>query len=170
MISGEDLKARVIEAVRRAPSLASLEIAQIKTPPFSAQRIPEKTKVEINIAGDLRGGRMPVEVVFTSKSRVLRKLRVFVEVDLYMKGWALRSTAAAGTALTLDDIIEVKRSSREFQRDAIRDPEQVLGARLRRTVSALVPLREGWLLIPPLVKRGSIVELSFSRGGISLSV
>lgn len=169
VISGDNIRSRVIKAVRGAPSLTGLEIARIKPPRFASQRVPKEAKINLKIVGGLRGGRMPVEVSFLSRGQVLRKLRVFVEVDLYMTGWALKTTSAAGAQLTRDDLIEVKRPSRDFKRDAIQDPEQVVGAKLRRVVSANVPLREAWLSIPPLVKRGAIVDLTFSRGGISLS-
>ena len=169
VFSSDTLTSRVLDAVKNAPSLQGLEIAKIKAPRFSPQRVSKETQLQVNIGGELRGGRMPVELLFITGQKLSRKLRVFVEVDLFMRGWALRDTSAAGKQLTRDDLVEVKRPSRAFQRDAIRDPEVVVGARLRRAVTAQVPLRAAWLQIPPLIKRGAIVELIFSRGGISLS-
>ena len=86
-----------------------------------------------------------------------------------MKGWALRQPKAAGATISSDDLIEIRRSSREFTRDSLHDRDRAIGAKLRRSVGSQVPLRMAWLLIPPLVKRGATVELIFSRGGISLS-
>ena len=169
VFSGKDIRTRVHQVVERSPLLKDLEIAEIKPPRFSSQRAPQGSKLSIEVVGELRGGRIPVEVSLTKSGRILRKLRSYVEVDFFMTGWALSTTKAAGTPLSKSDLIEVRLPSRKFARDAIRDHTQIVGAKLRRSVGAKVPLRSAWLLIPPLVKRGAIVDLTFNRGSISLS-
>ena len=167
--SGDDVRAHVYRVVERSPLLKNLEVAEIKPPRFSSQRAPQGSKLTVSVVGELRGGRVPVEVSLSYQGRLLRKLRSFVEVDFFMTGWALKSTKTAGTSLSRSDLVEVRRPSRVFSRDAIQDHTQIVGAKLRRSVGAKVPLRRAWLMIPPLVKRGAIVELIFSRKSISLS-
>lgn len=167
--SGDDVRAQVYRVVERSPLLKDLEVAEIKPPRFSSQRAPQGSKLTVSVVGELRGGRVPVEVSLLYQGRLLRKLRSFVEVDFFMTGWALKSTKTAGTSLTRSDLVEVRRPSRAFSRDAIQDHTQIIGAKLRRSVGAKVPLRGAWLMIPPLVKRGAIVELIFNRKSISLS-
>lgn len=167
--SGDQIRKRVRQVVERSPLLKDLEVAEIKPPRFSSQRAPHGSKMTIEVVGELRGGRLPVEISLLYQGRLLRKLRSFVEVDFFMTGWALQSTKTAGMSLSAGDLIEVRRPSRAFARDAIRDHTQVIGAKLRRSVGAKVPLRAAWLMIPPLVKRGAIVELIYNRKSISLT-
>lgn len=167
--SGAKIRDRVIQVVKASPLLKDLEIAEIKPPRFSSQRAPQGSKLSIEVVGELRGGRLPVEISISSRGRLLRRLRSFVEVDFFMTGWALRATKTAGVTLSEDDLVEVRRPSRKFARDAIRDHTQIIGAKLRRSVGAKVPLRAAWMMIPSLIKRGAIVELIYHRGGISLS-
>ena len=82
IFSGEDIRARVHKVVERSPLLKDLEIAEIKPPRFSSQRAPQGAQLSVEVVGEIRGGRIPVEVSLSKGKRLLRKLRSFVEVDL----------------------------------------------------------------------------------------
>jgi flagella basal body P-ring formation protein FlgA len=167
-VTRQDLEQRVIKAVKSSPQFRTLELAEVKPPFLAPQRLPKGAQLKIEVVGEVRGGRVPVSIQSEDQGRILRRLRVFVKVDFYATGWVLNQNKAAGDLLSQSDLISVRLPSQRLSRDVIRDPQVVEGARLRRSVSAQVPLRQAWLSIPPLVKRGAIVDLIFERGGISL--
>ena len=89
-----------------------------------------------------------------------------LSVDITSKFSVDRS---AGETINKEDLVAIRLPSSRFSRDAIRSAELAVGAKLRRNVNAQTPLREAWLSIPPLVRRGATVELVFNRGAISLT-
>lgn len=168
-LSAADLKSAVISAVRTSEHLRGREVAEIKAPFLAPQRVPQGASYSAQMSGEVRGGRAPVEIRVTMGGRVLRTMRVFVRVDFFAEGWALNADRSAGETISEGDLVAVRLPSSRFSRDAVRSAELAVGAKLRRNVNAQTPLREAWLSIPPLVRRGATVELVFNRGGISLT-
>jgi flagella basal body P-ring formation protein FlgA len=164
-----ELHQRITKAVHQAFPEQKESFAAIQSPRLSAIRTSSTAQLQVNVAGEIRGGRLPLELVLLEKEKVIRKQRVFVSIDYYVKAWVLKETFPSGHTLSLEDVHEVKVPSKNISRDTIKDPQLVVGAILRQQIKENKPLKKSMLTIPKLVKRGALVELVFKKSGIFLS-
>ena len=168
LLSEAEIHKKIISSVKKVYESDLENIAEIKPPRLSPIRMTRTAKVNLQIVGDLRNGRLPIELSLTEGKRVLRRQRLFVKLDFFTKVWALKDNFEAGHKLELSNIHEVKVASQKVTRGQITNPDMAVGARLLRASKANTPLKKSLLRIPKLVKRASIVELIFKRGGIFL--
>lgn len=168
LLSEAEIHEKIISSVQKAYQAELENIAEIKPPRLSPIRMSKNAKINLEMAGDLRNGRLPVELSLTEGKRVLRRQRLFVKLDFFTKVWALKNDFEAGHKLELSNIHEVKVASKKVTRGQITDPNMAIGAQLMRAVKANTPLKKSLLKIPKLVKRASTVELIFKKGGIFL--
>jgi flagella basal body P-ring formation protein FlgA len=168
LISEAELHKKVIASVQKAYQDDSDNIAEIIPPRLSPIRVAKSAKINLQVVGDIRNGRLPIELTLVEDKRVIRKQRLFVKIDFFTKVWALNKDLDAGHTLAREDIHEIKVASRKVARGQITDPDMVVGALLRRASKAETALNKSLLQIPKLIKRGSLVELIFKKGGIFL--
>ena len=168
LISEAELHKKVSRSVRQAYQDDLDNIAEIIPPRLSSIRASKTAKINLQVVGDIRNGRLPVELTLVEDKRVIRKQRLFVKIDFFTKVWALNKNLDAGHTIVKEDIHEIKLASRKIARGQITDHELVIGAQLRRASKADTPLSKSLLKIPKLIKRGSLVELIFKKGGIFL--
>jgi flagella basal body P-ring formation protein FlgA len=169
MISETTLHNKIIAAVKKNLESDEAEVAEIAPPRLSPIRTSKTAQLEIVVTGDIRGGRIPVELTLKEGERVTRKQRLFVAIDFYTSTWATKVDLESGHILQNADLHEIKVASKKVRRDQITDPKVIIGGILKRKVKANKPLKKSMIRIPRLIKRGSIVELIFRRGGILLS-
>ena len=168
LLSEAEIHEKIINSVKKVYESDLENIAEIKPPRLSPIRMKSNAKVNLQVVGDLRNGRLPVELSLMEGKRVLRRQRLFVKLDFFTKVWALKDDLEAGHKLELSNIHEVKVASRKVTRGQITNPDMAVGARLLRASKANTPLKKSLLRIPRLVRRASIVELIFRKGGIFL--
>lgn len=169
IISEKDLHMKIISAVKKNLGSAVKNIAEIAPPRLSPIRAPKTAALEIVVAGEVRGGRLPIELSVVENKRVVRKQRIFVAIDFYTSTWATKVELESGHTLSKNDLHEIKIASKQVKRDQITNPDLIIGASLKRDLSANTPLKTSLLRIPKLVKRGAIVELIFQKKGIFLT-
>jgi flagella basal body P-ring formation protein FlgA len=73
------------------------------------------------------------------------------------------------TVLRADDVRVARVRTALMQSDVARAVNQIVGMQLRRPVGAGQPLRLTDLVRPPLVQRGSTVQIELSTGGLTVS-
>lgn len=168
LIPETELHNKVITSVQQAYQDDLDNIAEIIPPRLSPIRASKTAKINLKVVGDIRNGRLPVELTLVEDKRIIRKQRLFVKIDFFTKVWALNKSLDAGHTIVKEDIHEIKLASRKVARGQITDHELAIGAQLRRASKADTPLSKSLLKIPKLIKRGSLVELIFQKGGIFL--
>ena len=119
--------------------------------------------MDLKVVGDLRNGRLPVELSLLKAEKVIRRQRLFVKVDFFTKAWALKSDYEAGHKIELEHIHEVKVPSRTLSRDHINNPELAIGAQLIRASKANTPLKKSLLRIPKLIKELQLLSSSLKK-------
>lgn len=169
MISETTLHTKIIAVVKESLESDEADVAEIAPPRLSPIRTSKTAQLKIVVAGDIRGGRIPVELTLKEGERVTRKQRIFVAIDFYTSTWATKVDLESGHILENTDLHEIKIASKKVRRDQVTDPHLIIGATLTRKVKANTPLKNSLIRIPRLIKRGSIVDLIFRRGGILLS-
>jgi flagella basal body P-ring formation protein FlgA len=73
------------------------------------------------------------------------------------------------TVLRFDDIRIARVRTALLQNEVARSVDQIIGMQLRRPVAAGQPLRLADLSRPPLVQRGSTVQIELSASGLSVT-
>ncbi len=169
LITEDTLKTLIISAIKEKMAAEQQDIATITPPRLSPVRNHKRAHLSVMVTGEARGGRIPVELRLEDKGVLLRRQRVFVSVDFFTPAWTLKRDLPAGYTLSLDDLHEGKVPSKSLKRGSITQPEQVIGSKLKRSGKANSSLVKTDLIIPKLVKRRSIVQLIFNRGGIKIT-
>jgi len=75
-----------------------------------------------------------------------------------------------GEVITKDDISWVEYPAKRINRNALLDGSQILGYTVRRALPAGKPLRQNDLKKPVAVKKGSILQMTYRAGNLTLSV
>ncbi|MBS0642385.1 MAG: flagellar basal body P-ring formation protein FlgA, partial [Proteobacteria bacterium] len=73
------------------------------------------------------------------------------------------------TILRAEDVKIARVRAGYVQGDAARSMRQIIGMELKRPVPAGQPLHVGDLIRPPLVRRGTIVQVQLQSGGLSVT-
>jgi flagellar basal body P-ring formation protein FlgA len=81
----------------------------------------------------------------------------------------LSRAIARGAAIEAGDVIWMDAPA-ATPRDAIADPDALIGKSAKRALAANTPLRAADVMETPAVKRGEMVTLLFEAGGLRLSV
>ena len=165
----EELILAIKEVIKRDSGIPAEDLAHIEIPPLSPIRSPKEAKLDTTVAGEMRGGRLPVELNLIVDNQSVRRQRIFVSIDLFATAWTTSRDLEAGSVITQDDIKQNKLASRLIKRDVITDPKLAIGSITKRSLPLGSPLKKGDLTIPKLVNRGALITLVFNKGGISLS-
>ena len=80
-----------------------------------------------------------------------------------------RSELRRGHIIGPGDVVPFQAAQSAVPGDAIRRPEFILGAEVRRSIRPGQPIRQAWFKIPPVVKRGQRVRVVAVRGAIRIS-
>lgn len=102
---------------------------------------------------------------FIDSNGTLRQTRVYCKFHKIPEILAAKYTLNRGTVVRADDLVWVKPKKSQ---PGISDPRLVIGRELTRTVHQSHSLRSSDLMEVPLVRRGAIVTVSASRGGITV--
>lgn len=145
------------------------ELAALKVPPLSPLKVPAGATLAITPSVGQVPHRVPVEIRLTEGARLLRSQRVFVEVDRYLSVVVLTASLPAGAELDAGDLAVERVSASRAPPGALTDPALAVGAKLRQSVGAKIPLRNAWLWAQPLIKRGAQVLMTFRRGALVIT-
>lgn len=107
------------------------------------------------------GGRVSVGVRCGDDGRQVRYLQA--DIDVYGDYPVLAQPVSAGTLITPEMLKAQQGNLSRLPRDAVREPEAVIGQVARRTVAAGVPLQHRQFEKKPLVERGQRVVVE-ARG------
>ena len=168
-LSAADLSRAVEEAVRAFEPLQGEEIASLKVPALSPLKVPAGAELSISPSLGQLPQRLPVEIKLTDGGRLIRSQRVFVEVDRYVTVAVLTGALPAGAELSASDVTAERARLSKLPQGVVTDPELAVGAKLRQGVGAKIPLRNAWLWVQPLIKRGAQVLMTFRRGALVIT-
>ena len=167
-LSGQEIQSRLKKLII-AEQPQSEDIALLKTPQLANLSYPDGAELKLIIRSGVQGGRVPVDLKIFDGSRQIRSQRLFVQVDYYQNVVSLKNKLIAGATIRSEDLKIAKVPSSKVQRDTFLNPQDLAGARLRRSIDADIPIRRAWILTPNLIKRGSIIKMIFQTQGIFLS-
>ncbi len=112
--------------------------------------------------------RPPGRTVFSLFFSGNRKLTATAQVAAYDRVVMAGRAFGKGYMLNDGDVYEALMDVTRIPRNALRDPGQVLGKALSRSILANMPLQESMIEDSPVVKRGRRVELLVEAPGFAI--
>jgi flagella basal body P-ring formation protein FlgA len=116
-----------------------------------------------------RGGLVPAQLIFFSQGREVQRCQVQVLVDLYQTVAVARRYLKRHEEIREEDLDLVACNLKFLPPDAVTDPRTIVGKRTLVNVKGQEPLRAGLVEVPPLVKKGDLVQVIVNKNNIQVS-
>ena len=147
------------------------DVAELAIPRLPDLRVPHGAEIEIQFTKGERfeGPNLTATVIVSDGGARVQTRRVSVRLDVFTTAYGVSASARRGHTFEPAELVALRLPASQVPPDAIRSPEEVSRAKLRRAVRPGEPLRRAWLQVPPLVKRGDRVRMVARRGTVELS-
>jgi flagellar basal body P-ring formation protein FlgA len=166
-------KEEAIEAVRLAVTAAGpAEDIDIELDGFTAPLVPvEATTISTvsQLEFDSNTGRFTAALTVTGEGINPIDTRIGGRVQEMVEAPVALTRLLPETVLRADDVKIARVRTAVLQSDVAQSVDQIVGMQLRRPVAAGQPLRLADLVRPPLVQRGSTVQIQLSTTGLVVS-
>jgi flagella basal body P-ring formation protein FlgA len=116
-----------------------------------------------------RGGLVGAQLIFYSQGREVQRCHLQVLVDLYQTVAVARRYLKRHEEIQGEDIELVPVNLKFLPPDAVTDPLTIVGKRTLVHVKGQEPLRAGLVDVPPLVKKGDLVQVIVDKNNIRVS-
>jgi len=138
------------------------------TPPLVPVEV-ETTSTASQLDFDSDSGRFTAALTVTGEGMNPIDTRISGRVVEMVEAPVAVTRLLPETVLRADDVRVARVRTALMQSDVARAVNQIVGMQLRRPVGAGQPLRLTDLVRPPLVQRGSTVQIELSTGGLTVS-
>jgi flagella basal body P-ring formation protein FlgA len=135
--------------------------------------MPDASIQEIHVAEpvELPAGRITYTVNPARNAESMGKIPFTINFDI--NGKFYKRVWATATVEVISDVVVAKKPHKmdlaDLPSDVIRDPEEVLGKRTSRAISAQTVLRPNLVELPPVVKRGDMVVIVAESEGLKVT-
>jgi flagella basal body P-ring formation protein FlgA len=162
-----------IEAVRLAVAAAGpADDINIELAGFAAPLVPVEvaaTSTVSQLEYDSTTGHFSAALTVTGEGMNPIDTRISGRVEEMAEAPVALTRLLPETVLRADDVRIARVRAASLQTEVARSVDQIVGMQLRRPVAAGQPLRLADLVRPPLVQRGSTVQIELSSIGLSLT-
>jgi flagella basal body P-ring formation protein FlgA len=166
-------KEEAIEAVRIAITAGgAADDTDIDLPGFTPPIVPAEATPVLTVSQldrDSSTGRFTAALTVTGDGMNPIDTRVSGRVEEMVEAPVSLTRLLPETVLRADDVRITRVRTTLLQNDVARSMDQIVGMQLRRPVAAGQPLRLADLIRPPLVQRGSTVQIELSSTGLSVT-
>ena len=114
-------------------------------------------------------GRIALPIHFTVNGMFQKRILATAEVILLTDVVVAKKTLRRYGRIEEDDIELKEKDLSRIHSNVITDPEEVLGKRAKRSITAGTILRPDLIEYPPLVKRGDVVLVVAQSGGLRIT-
>ena len=163
----------VIDAVRLAITAAGstddidIDLGGFTPPIVPAEVATTSTVSQVDYNGST--GRFTATLTVTGEGMNPLDIRIGGLVQEMVEAPVALTRLLPGTVLRADDIRIARVRTSALQNEVARSVDQIVGMLLHRPVAAGHPLRLTDLTRPPLVQRGSTVQIELSSSGLVVS-
>ncbi|MBI5584067.1 MAG: flagellar basal body P-ring formation protein FlgA [Deltaproteobacteria bacterium] len=116
-----------------------------------------------------RGGSVWANLVFYRQGQEVKRWQVNVLVDVYQAVVVAKRYLKRHQEIREEDIDLVLLNLKGLPPDAVSDPKTIVGKRTIVNVKGQDPIRAGLLEVPPLVKKGDLVQVIVDKNNIRVS-
>jgi flagella basal body P-ring formation protein FlgA len=166
-------KEEAVDAVRMAVTAAGVaEDIDIDLPGFTPPIVPvEGTPISTASQLDYDGttGRFTAELTVIAEGMNPIDMRVSGRAEAMVEAPVALARLLPETVLRLEDVHLGRVRTAIAQNEIAQTMDQIVGMQLRRPVAAGAPLRLADLVRPPLVQRGSTVQIELSSSGLAVT-
>jgi len=166
-------KEDAVEAVRIAVTAAGpaddidIDLSGFTPPIVPVEVVTTSTVSQLEF--DSNTGRFTAALTITGDGMNPMDTRISGRVEEMVEAPVALTRLLPETVLRADDVKIARVRTAVVQGDIAQSVDQIVGMQLRRPVVAGQPLRVADLIRPPLVQRGSTVQIELSSSGLSLS-
>ncbi len=146
-----------------------VEVREIRN--FEEVTLPaEARSCKVWISEPLRkGGWVRANLVFFGNGKETERLAVSARVDLYQQVVVADRYLKRHQEIQAEDLQVLPVNLQQLPLDAVTNPGEVLGKRMIVNLNAREPLRASLLEVPPLVKKGDVVNVILERNSLRIS-
>jgi flagella basal body P-ring formation protein FlgA len=131
---------------------------------------PEARSCRVWISEPLRkGGWVRANLLFYGNGKEIKRMTVSAQVDLYQKVLVAARYLKRHQEIQAEDFRVMPINLQQLPPDAVTDPQEVLGKRLIVNLNGREPIRGSLLEVPPLVKKGDVVNVILERDSLRIS-
>jgi flagella basal body P-ring formation protein FlgA len=166
-------KEEAIEAVRLAITAGGaaddtdIDLAGFAPPMVPAETMPTATVSRLEY--DSNSGHFSAALTVTGEGMNPIDTRIDGRAEQMVEAPVALTRLLPETVLRLEDVRFARVRTAVLQSEVARSVDQIVGMQLRRSVAAGQPLRMADLTRPPLVRRGSTVQIELTSIGLSLT-
>jgi flagella basal body P-ring formation protein FlgA len=166
-------KEEAVDAVRVALTAGNAaDDTDINLPGFTPPIIPVEVTAVSTVSQldyDSNSGRFTAALTITGEGMNPIDSRISGRVEEMVEAPVALARLLPETVLRSDDVRIARVRIASLQNEVARSVDQIVGMQLRRPVAAGQPLRLADLVRPPLVQRGSTVQIELSSSGLSVT-
>ncbi len=131
---------------------------------------PEARSCKVWISEPLRkGGWVQANLAFYGNGKETKRMTVNALVDLYQKVVVADRYLKRHQEIQAEDLRVMPINIQQLPPDAVTNPQEVLGKRMIVNLNGREPFRASLLEIPPLVKKGDVVNIILERNSLRIS-
>ncbi|HEY0421995.1 MAG TPA: flagellar basal body P-ring formation chaperone FlgA [Rhodopila sp.] len=166
-------KEEVLDAVRVAIAAAGAGgDVEIDVSGFTTLLVPAEATPAVTVAQldhDSSTGHFTAALTVMAEGMNPINTRVSGRAEEMMEAPVAVTRLLPDTVLRLNDVRVARVRTASLQNDVARSMDQIVGMQLRRPVAAGQPLRLADLSRPPLVQRGTTVQIELTSAGLSVT-
>jgi flagellar basal body P-ring formation protein FlgA len=146
-----------------------VEVREVRN--FEEVALPaEARSCKVWISEPLRkGGWVQANLLFYENGKEIKRMNVSAQVDLYQKVVVADRYLKRHQEIQAEDLRVMPVNIQQLPPDAVTDPQEVLGKRMIVNLNGREPIRASLLEVPPLVKKGDVVNVILERNGLRIS-
>lgn len=131
---------------------------------------PEARSCKVWISEPLRkGGWVKANLAFYGNGKEVRRTTVSAQLDLYQNVVVADRYLKRHQEIQAEDLRVMPINIQQLPPDAVTNPQEILGKRMLVNLNSREPLRASLLDVPPLVKKGDVVNVILERNSLKLS-
>jgi flagellar basal body P-ring formation protein FlgA len=116
-----------------------------------------------------KGGWVRANLAFYGNGKEVRRINVSAQVELYQNAVVADRYLKRHQELRAEDLRVMPINIQQLPADAVTNPEEILGKRMLVNLNGREPLRASLLDVPPLVKKGDVVNVIVERNSLRIS-
>ena len=146
-----------------------VEVREVRN--FEEVTLPaEARSCKVWISEPLRkGGWVRANLLFFGNGKEMKRLTVNAQVDLYQKVVVADRYLKRHQEIQAGDLRVMPVNIQQLPPDAVTNPAEILGKRMIVNLNGREPIRASLLEVPPLVKKGDVVNVILERNSLRIS-
>jgi flagellar basal body P-ring formation protein FlgA len=171
VLGGEEIGRIIAGHIRKNLPGGNIRVEVRDVRNFEEVTLPaEARSCKVWISEPLRkGGWVRANLVFYGKGKEIERMTVSAQVDLYQEVVVADRYLKRHQEILAEDLRVMPVNLQQLPPDAVTDPQEILGKRLIVNLNGREPIRASLLEVPPLVKKGDVVNVILERNSLRIS-